>query len=195
MAVVSNSRRILVLASLTLLAGSKSSAFTPNKLLNKHSTRLPVSLQETVTDLSIEYDAAAKLAYSEWREKYGKGDFDADRYESFRSNYEALTVANVVAAKKARDTKSETPPRRLELNEFADMTPEEFMAMKSGETLGKEAPAEAEKPEETSSSVDILSAAMESTAAQGEASSALEEAALALEEEEKVCERYFSVKE
>ncbi len=186
MALISSSRRFLVLTALACLAGNHyAGAFAPSKPVFQTSTRLPVSLQEAVTDVSIEYDSAAKLAYSEWREKYSKGDFDAARYESFKANYEALTIANVVAAKKARDEKSETPPRRLDLNEFADMTAEEYMAMQSGETVEAPKVEETEESDE-SQKVDLLSAAFESTVSQSEAASAIEEAATALAEEEKV---------
>jgi len=185
MALISSSRRFLVLTALACLAGNHyAGAFAPSKPVFQTSTRLPVSLQEAVTDVSIEYDSAAKLAYSEWREKYSKGDFDAARYESFKANYEALTIANVVAAKKARDEKSETPPRRLDLNEFADMTAEEYMAMQSGETVEAPKVEETEESDE-SQKVDLLSAAFESTVSQSEAASAIEEAATALAEEEK----------
>lgn len=55
-------------------------------------------------DLSIPYDAAARLAYDAWRAEFNKGDFDASKYETFKTNYETVTVANVSEKKKAQDT-------------------------------------------------------------------------------------------
>jgi UDP:flavonoid glycosyltransferase YjiC (YdhE family) len=53
-------------------------------------------------DLSIPYDAAARLAY----EKAGsKGN-----YEDFKANYEKEAVAQVIAKKKARDSPGSATP-------------------------------------------------------------------------------------
>ena len=128
---------------------------------------------ELAIDVSIPYDAAARLAYDEWSTKYGKGNFDASRYETFRDNYEAITIANVSAAKKARDSGASKAPQKLELNEYADMSQAEYEAAMSGEK------------EETTS--NVLGQAMEAAASQNEASSALDEASKALDEEEQVC--------
>ena len=54
-------------------------------------------------DLSIPYDAAARLAYDQWRTFHEMGDFDDDSYASFKSKYETMTVANVIAKKMERD--------------------------------------------------------------------------------------------
>lgn len=71
------------------------------------------------SDLSIPYDAAARLAYDEWRAKFNKGAFDASKYETFKTNYEAVTVANVTEKKKAKDTGS-TTAKSYALDEAGD---------------------------------------------------------------------------
>lgn len=144
-------------------------------------------------DTTVPYDAAARLAYTEWTRAYNK-PYDADRYETFRANYEAITVANVRAAKVARDDGSEEAPKKLDLNEFADMTAEEYMAMQktggSTMSLGTETTATEAKEEEAeadpTSTGDVLGKAVEVAAMQEDASSALAEAADALAEEEEV---------
>ena len=146
-------------------------------------------------DTTVPYDAAARLAYTEWTRAYNK-PYDADRYETFRANYEAIAVANVRAAKLARDDGSDEAPKRLDLNEFADMTAEEYMATQktggSTMSLGAETTAEATEAKEEeveadpTSTGDVLGKAVEVAAMQEDASSALAEAADALAEEEEV---------
>ena len=147
-------------------------------------------------DTTVPYDAAARLAYTEWTRAYNK-KYDADRYETFRANYEAITVANVRAAKVARDDGSDEAPKKLDLNEFADMTAEEYMAMQktggSTMSLGAETTAaeateakEEEVEADPTSTGDVLGKAVEVAAMQEDASSALAEAADALAEEEEV---------
>lgn len=126
-------------------------------------------------DISIEYDAAAKLAYTEWREKFNKGPFDQGRYPIFRANYEAISIANVISLKNARDTGNVDAISAIELNEFADMTEEEFSSMQTG--------GESTSVEATTS---FLENAMVSSAAQSEAAKAIEEAAAALAEDEQL---------
>lgn len=132
-------------------------------------------VEESVSssDISVPYDAAARLAYDEWRTKYGKGAFDPVRYQAFKANYETITVANVVAKKKARETGTELPAL-MTLNEFGDCTEDEYAA----------AQMQTQKP--TTSTDSVLGKALEAAVSQSEASSALEDAANALAEEEEV---------
>ena len=123
----------------------------------------------TETDVSVPYDAAARLTYEEWCKQYDK-EIDESRYPTFKANYEAITVMNVAAKKKARETGD--APSLLALNEYADYSVEEFEA-----EMNKEAPA---------STGDILGSAVEAAESQMAASSALQEAADALAEEEEV---------
>jgi hypothetical protein len=161
-------------------------AFTPSHLLVQHhrpvSAVVPSSFSSSLrvvpmsmagnkvdsSDVSIPYDAAARLAYDEWREKFNKGKFDDKRYPIFKANYEAITVANVVSKAQAR-LDGEEAPSLLTLNEYGDFTEEEYRkAMEKG---------------------DVLGTAMDAAQSQEEASSALKDAADALAEEEEVsCE-------
>lgn len=54
---------------------------------------------ETI-DISIPYDAAALLAFEEWK---GEADFDAFKYKKFKNIYETKTVAEVSLKKVQRD--------------------------------------------------------------------------------------------
>lgn len=119
--------------------------------------------------MKIQYDAAARLAYDDWREQFNKGDFDEVRYQVFKTNYEAITVANVVAKKAAREEGSEVPGL-MKLNEYGDCTEEEYEAAMS-------------RPMSTG---DVLGKALDAAQSQSEASSALKDAADALAEEEEV---------
>jgi len=134
------------------------------------------SMAETdTTDVSIPYDAAARLAYDEWRAQYNKGDFDPKRYETFKTNYETITVANVAAKKKAREEGSTVSLSLMKLNEFGDLSEEEYNKMQENQ----------QQPEFTTTG-DVLSKAVENAELQSQASSALGEAADALAEEEQV---------
>ena len=139
---------------------------------------------EAAEDVSVDVDSAARLAYGGWCERYSKEPSEA-RFASFKSNYEQLSVANVAAAKRARDN-GEERPADLKLNEFADMTVEEYLAAQNGS--GGEAEVEAAAAEATGEepAKGALETAMEATMAQADASRSLAEAAEALEAEEMV---------
>lgn len=156
-----------------VLAVTPVTAFIPSSLNNnqKHFTTLSSTVSDT--DVSIPYDAAARLAYDEWREKYNK-EKDDSRYVNFAKNYETITVANVVAKKQARDSGLEAAAL-LSLNEYGDFSEAEYKAMLNGETT-----------ENTVSTEGMLDKAMEAAEAQSTASNALKEAADALAEEEEV---------
>lgn len=169
--------KIYFSAVTTLLLVCETSAFTTSPFYR--STLVPntaINGQATDSDLSIPYDAAARLAYDEWRETYDKGEFDLARFESFKGNYKILTVANISAAKKAKDAGDEEP-KRMDLNEFADMSFDEYVAMNSGSS---------EAEVEDTGDVRILQTAMAGMEAQNAASTSLKEAADALAEEEQV---------
>ena len=160
-------------AILALLATTQ--AFVPQTDNRMSTVRRSMVVDEV--DVAIPYDAAARLAYDDWRGKFDKGDFDEARYQVFKNNYEAITVANVVAKKKARDEDGDAPAL-MTLNEYGDFTEEEYKAaMEGGATEA------APKPTTTG---DVLGKAMESAQSQSEASNALKDAADALAEEEEV---------
>lgn len=170
--------KVFSLALLALTADVEFvSAFVPSSFNGRNpNSRQAVAVDmASETDVSIQYDAAARLAYDGWRDEYLKGEFDSVRYEAFKENYEAIAVINVSAKKKARDEGSDSSSL-LNLNEYADCTAEEYEAiMKGGE------------PETPSTTGDVLGQAMEAAESQMAASSALQEAADALAEEEEVC--------
>ena len=179
------------------------SAFTPPSLpagrtsssnvvgISSSMVATPTAAQATAddTDVSIPYDAAARLAYDAWCKKYNKTP-NEDKFDTFKANYETITVANVVAAKEARDNGTDRA-KDLELNEYGDMTEAEYMAMQSGGSI-EEKESEAPTVEELKAQGEeeekkgALETVMEASAAQSEASSALSEAADALAEEEEV---------
>lgn len=151
-------------------------AFVPSGLQWRHSFRRhAVSVEmSTESDVSIPYNAAARLAYDQWRDEYLKGEFDPVRYESFKANYNAIAILNVSAKKKARDEGGDSPSL-LNLNAYADYTAEEYAEQ-----------FKEEEPEAPSSTGDVLGKAVEAAESQMAASSALQEAADALAEEEEV---------
>lgn len=143
------------------------------------AVNMVASATAETTDVSIPYDAAAELAYSEWISKYGK-PYDEKRYEVFKSNYKAIAVMNVAAKKKARDSGSKEAPTLLTLNEYADCTAEEYEAAMNGGSSSSTSSSD-----ETSTG-DILGDAVAAAESQMAASSALQDAADALAEEEEV---------
>ena len=155
-------------------------AFVPAAVQQHHQQQRSFSLFATGdgSDVSIPYDAAARLAYDDWLKEFNKGEFNPTRYQQFKTNYEALTAANMAAKKKARDEGTGTVDL-LTLNEFGDFSGEEYEAMQSGG-----APPPAAEP--SSPGTDIMGKAMEAIESQAEASNALGEAAEALAEEEEV---------
>lgn len=68
-------------------------------------------------DVSIPYDAAARLAYDDWRRANNKkGAFNASKYAKFRVTYESITVANMAAKKAARESGMEPSLKELPSN-------------------------------------------------------------------------------
>lgn len=59
------------------------------------------------------------MVYNQWREQCDEGDFDEERYDVFKANYEALTIINVVAMRETKE--SGEVCKMLDLNEFTDI--------------------------------------------------------------------------
>ena len=168
--------KISITAVTALLLVSNVEGFTTSSLRRS----VPTTLSSTSTrgnvdssDVSIPYDAAAKLAYDQWRAEYNKGEGSDDKFERFCDNYKVLTVANISAAKKAKDA-GEDAPKKMDLNAFADMSFEEYEAMNSGVAMEEEPKA------------NLLETVMAGSKAQEAASASLVEAAAALAKEEQV---------
>mgnify|MGYP001192736620 CR=1 FL=1 len=70
--------------------------------------------------------------YEEWRNEYSKGEFYNLRYQNFRSNYIKLMTANAAELTVARDM-GYPDPVPLTLNEYGDLSPEEFSNMHNGQ--------------------------------------------------------------
>lgn len=160
---------------LALMIAEQAACFVPSqRWLAVQRKPLPATLSmvepTTDSDVSIPYDAAARLAYDEWRDQFNKGKFDPARFDSFKTNYETITVANVVAKKKAREDGT-VSLSLMALNEFGDLSENEYK--------------QAMEPAVTTTG-DVLGKAVEAAELQNEASNALGEAADALAEEEQV---------
>jgi hypothetical protein len=76
-------------------AGSSSSSSSPSKSSPK--------LQVKKTDVSIPYDAAARLAYDAWVASREEAKASEEAYASFKAMYEETVIAEVIAKQKARD--------------------------------------------------------------------------------------------
>ena len=101
-------------------------------------------------EIAFPYDEEAiRFAYDGWRSIYGKGESDATRYEQFKQNYMALTVANLKAKKQAETSGVQAPDWQT-LNEFGDFSLEEFEAYKRGDLVvsasGTQARQESSQP-------------------------------------------------
>jgi hypothetical protein len=187
-------RRVLALSALVVLAGQYADAFSPASFTARTGTSASTTvtpsflsstaLSSTVnSDVSVVYDSAARLAYEGWCLKYDKPQ-EESRYAVFKANYEAITIANVSAVKKARDESGDwmaKAKQTLDLNEYADFTADEYAAAQSSP-----APAVEEAVEAPLTTGDVLGKALEAAEAQSEASNALVDAAEALAEEEEV---------
>jgi hypothetical protein len=84
--------------------------------------------------------------YEEWRNEYGKGDFDDARYQNFRENYIKLMTANAVEVTVARDM-GDPDPVPLSLNEYGDFSADEFSNLQMNSPNVPRPPLEPPYPE------------------------------------------------
>lgn len=193
-------RSAIIAVVAVALSTTTTSAFVQQPLVQPRNTAVyaAASTKDTV-DVSIPYDSAARLSYDQWRKEFKKGSFDEKRYNSFKANYETISVANVVAKKVARENSGDDTPvsdisdELLSFNEFGDFTAEEYAAAMELESdvdavssSVLEKAGAAEPPKKSISTGDVLSQAVEAAGLQSVASNALGEAADALAEEELV---------
>lgn len=82
-------------------------------------------LYSTPFDSATPNDQVIREEYSKWRQKYGKGEFDAVRYENFKANFMAVTVRNNMERTRARQN-GEAAPSPIALNEFGDCSADEY---------------------------------------------------------------------
>eukprot|EP00536_Pseudo-nitzschia_multiseries_P003785 jgi/Psemu1/323183/estExt_fgenesh1_pg.C_590038 len=94
-----------------------------------------ISRETVKADVSVPYESASFLAYTEWLVAHHKEDPELDRYENFRTNYKRVAIANVVAKKGYRDAllaageEEQLPPTAPELlclDQYADLSEEEY---------------------------------------------------------------------
>lgn len=71
----------------------------------KEEEEEPAEPEPEPIDVSIPYDAASLLAFDEWKKANEKEEeeYDEETYQKFKSIYETMTVAQVVAKKCKRD--------------------------------------------------------------------------------------------
>lgn len=125
-------------AAAAALSTETSEAFTPNLVSasqRSHSatstSREPSSLvlNSTPFDSAAPNDQVIQEEYSKWRQKYGKGEYDAVRYQNFKANFMAVTVRNNMERTRARQN-GEPAPSPIALNEYGDCSADEYrMAM------------------------------------------------------------------
>jgi hypothetical protein len=77
-------------------------------------------------------DRQVRFAYDEWRLIYNKGDYDAERFESFKTNHKTLTISNLKAREKAAGD-GRPIPQWMSLNGYGDYSLDEYEAMMRGE--------------------------------------------------------------
>jgi hypothetical protein len=68
------------------------------------------------SDVSIPYDALARIEYDKWRQLHNKGTFDEAKYTKFKIQYETITSMNMAAKKIARDTGASPQLQTLSAN-------------------------------------------------------------------------------
>ena len=140
------------------IGGAASSAVADLQKLNKQQgtgksfnapqiPKISFSGWKSSVDVSIPYDAACRLAYEDWKVKYGKTTppendplSAEERYQQFRISYDRVTIANIVAKKKVRDAGGFEEARTLncvELDEYADRTDLEYTEATRTPTWGE----------------------------------------------------------
>jgi hypothetical protein len=72
-------------------------------------------------DVSIPYDAAARLAYRELKGLSENAKYDESEFQKFKEAYEATTVANVIVKKMERDLRAAQAAAQEKSNELAAM--------------------------------------------------------------------------
>jgi Cathepsin propeptide inhibitor domain (I29) len=115
----------LTLLILATLSGQYVDAFVPASFHRGAIRQQTFSIRSAVdeNDVMAPSDNAIRKAYDDWRAKYSKGSFNSARFETFKSNYQAIADANI----KAKDMSAP----KLTLNEFGDFTAEEYEALKA----------------------------------------------------------------
>lgn len=72
-------------------------------------------------DVSIPYDAAARLAYRELKGLSENAKYDEAEFQKFKEAYESTTVANVIVKKMERELRAAQAAAQEKANELASM--------------------------------------------------------------------------
>ena len=113
----------------TILNPSSSSIF--RRASNDHPISSTVVMKSSAFDNATPNDQVLQEEYSKWRLKYNKGDFDAVRFENFKTNFMAVTVRNNMERTRAR-LNGEAMPSPIARNEFGDCSSEEYRTQQFG---------------------------------------------------------------
>ena len=113
----------------TILNPSSSSIFRRTAKDNSDSST--VVMKSSAFDNATPNDQVLQEEYSKWRLKYNKGDFDAVRFENFKTNFMAVTVRNNMERTRAR-LNGEAMPSPIALNEFGDCSSDEYRTQQFG---------------------------------------------------------------
>jgi hypothetical protein len=149
-------RRVALLAWLAL-AANESVAFTPKifqqivSLVPRRNHVLHATLDTTSRrggGNAMPEDDSLLKAYDQWRNEYGKGVFNQERYEFFKSNYVTLKGANASAIKRARDQRR-PEPSLMNQNEYGDCSIEEYKGFRNNGLNTPEAPSSVEVSEDS----------------------------------------------
>lgn len=92
-----------------------------------------------------------QTVYDEWRDKYDRGAFDVDRFRIFKLNFIQAQRAHELQTYRAKlltTGPSSRPPPPLQMNAYADCTPEEYRAIQVMEAKGEMEARKARSPEE-----------------------------------------------
>lgn len=85
-------------------------------------------------NLTVKYkETMLRQAYDEWRAKYGRGEFDNERFRIFKFNFLASLRAHELQAYRAK-IEGRPLPKLLELNAYGDCTKEEYLQLKQQES-------------------------------------------------------------
>ena len=103
----------------------------PSTTLRFSTVDKSTSMQDESSYYAGDEEKILKM-YDEWRNEYSKGEFNNLRYQNFRSNYIKLMTANAAELTVARDM-GYPDPVPLTLNEYGDLSPEEFSNMHNGQ--------------------------------------------------------------
>lgn len=90
-------------AAVAAIVGGAAFALKNQGTSTKPEIKESDSSTPSIIGISIPYDAAAKLAYDEWRSVNDKGEYDEAIFSTFKDLYNSKVVAEVTLKKCARD--------------------------------------------------------------------------------------------